>query len=123
VNLGSAPVGIVLGQASDQIPDFLRDPGSSATWTRPPPPVESKAGAMPADDSLWFDNEEDSAQRDQRRRRVVQKKRSPEFKGGRGRWRLSTATCWRRARISRAVSPRERKKCGEHPTQRGRTGP
>src|SRR6185295_15606852 len=33
-----------------------------------------------------------SAQREQMRRRVVQKSRSTEFKGGRGRLRLSTAT-------------------------------
>ena len=59
VNLGSAPVGIVLGQASDQIPDFLRDPGSAAARTGSPPPVETKASTMPADDGLGFDNQED----------------------------------------------------------------
>ena len=46
----------------------------------------------------------------QMRRSVVQNNRSREFRGGRGRWRFSTATCCRRARISRAISLRERKK-------------
>ena len=59
VNLGSAPLGILLRQASDQIPDLSRDPWLSAARTRPPAPVESKTGAMPADHSLGFDNEED----------------------------------------------------------------
>jgi len=59
VNFGRTPFGIVLGQASDQVPPFLGDPRSAATWTGPPAPVESKAGAMPADDGLRFDNEED----------------------------------------------------------------
>ena len=60
VNVGSAPVWIVLGQTSDQIPQFLGDLRSAAARKRPPAPVESKAGAMPADHSLGFDNEEDS---------------------------------------------------------------
>src|SRR5579864_7298668 len=51
-----------------------------------------------------------SVQRDQQRRSVVQKRRSREFNLGRGRLRLSTATCCRRAGTSRAVSPRLRKK-------------
>jgi hypothetical protein len=37
-------------------------------------------------------------------RSVVQKKRSRRFREGRGRFRLSTATCWRRARTSSEVS-------------------
>ena len=51
-----------------------------------------------------------SAQRDQIRRKAVQNSRSNEFKGGRGRFRLSTASCCRRARTSSAVSARLRKK-------------
>ena len=43
-------------------------------------------------------------------RRVVQKKRSRRFREDRGRFRLSTATCCRRARTSREVSTRLRKK-------------
>jgi hypothetical protein len=46
----------------------------------------------------------------QRLRRVVQKKRSRRFRQGRRCLRLSTATCWRNARISSEVSRRLRKK-------------
>ena len=59
MNLGSAPVGILLGQTSDQIPQFLGDSRSAAARAAAPAPVESKTGAMPADHSLRFDNEED----------------------------------------------------------------
>jgi len=51
-----------------------------------------------------------SVQRGQKWRKVVQTRRSREFNGGRGRLRLSTATCCQRARTSRAVSLRLRKK-------------
>src|SRR5215472_15065997 len=59
VNLGSAPVWIVLGQAFDQIPQFRGDPRSAAARTRPPPPVQPKASAMPSDHGLRLDNDED----------------------------------------------------------------
>src|SRR5712692_9574814 len=49
-----------------------------------------------------------SDQRGHRCRSVVQKKRSRRVNVGRGRWRLSTATCCRSARTSRAVSLRLR---------------
>ena len=42
-------------------------------------------------------------------RRAVQKKRSRRFSKGRGRFRLSTATCCRKARTSSEVSTRLRK--------------
>jgi hypothetical protein len=48
--------------------------------------------------------------RGHRYRRVVQKNRSRRFTEGRGRFRLSTLTCCRRARTSSAVSARLRKK-------------
>jgi len=51
-----------------------------------------------------------SAQRGQTRRRAVQKNRSTGFNRGRGRFRSSTASCCRRARISSAVSTRLQKK-------------
>ena len=59
VNFGSAPGGILPGQALDQIPQFLGDPRSAGAWTRPPAPIQAKAGAMPADDGLRLDNQED----------------------------------------------------------------
>jgi hypothetical protein len=43
-------------------------------------------------------------------RKTVQKSRSRALKGGLGRVRLRTATCWRRASTSSAVSARLRKK-------------
>ena len=51
-----------------------------------------------------------SVQRGQHWRRAVQKSRSKDFNFGRGRFRFRTASCGRRARTSRAVSPRLRKK-------------
>src|SRR5713226_2831814 len=50
-----------------------------------------------------------SDHRGHRCRRVVQKTRSRRVTVGRGRWRLSTATCCRSARTSSAVSLRLRK--------------
>ena len=49
-------------------------------------------------------------QRGQICRRMVQKSRSSPIKRGRVRLRLSTATCWRSARISSEASARVRKK-------------
>jgi hypothetical protein len=51
-----------------------------------------------------------SAQRDQNWRNIVQNIRSRVFTSARGRFRLSTATCWRSARISTAVSHRLERK-------------
>ena len=48
VNFGRTPVGIVLGQTSDQISQFRGDPRSAAARTGAPAPVESKPGAMPS---------------------------------------------------------------------------
>ena len=59
VDFGSAPVCILLRQASDQFPHFLADPRPAAARTRPPAPVEPKAGSMPADDGFWLDDQED----------------------------------------------------------------
>jgi len=44
VNLGLTPVGIVLDQMSDQIPDLSLDPWPSAARTGSPASVESKTG-------------------------------------------------------------------------------
>jgi hypothetical protein len=49
-------------------------------------------------------------QPDQKRRSVIQNSRSQEVKGGRGRFCLSTASCWRSATTSTAVAARYRKK-------------
>ena len=65
---------------------------------------------VPGDDGLRLTMTRRSAHRGQRRRRVVQKCRSQELNGGRGRLRFSTASCWRKASTSSAVSLRVLKK-------------
>jgi len=47
-------------------------------------------------------------QRDHARERATQKSRSVQSRGGRGRRRRRTASCWRRARFSRPSAPRVR---------------
>jgi len=63
-------------------------------------------GSMPPDHGLRFDDEQHVRPSGHRCRSVVQKKRSRRVNVGRGRWRLSTATCCWSARTSRAVSLR-----------------
>jgi hypothetical protein len=43
----------------DQLPQFLGNPGSTAAPSGAPAPVETKAGAVPANGSFYFDNHED----------------------------------------------------------------
>src|SRR5215471_7871132 len=59
MDFGSAPIWIFLGQARDQVPEFLRNARSTAARSRSPAPIKPKAGAMPADDGLRLDNQED----------------------------------------------------------------
>src|SRR5215471_3692130 len=59
MDFGSAPIWIFLGQARDQVPEFLRNARSTAARSRSPAPIKPKAGAAPADDGLPFHNEED----------------------------------------------------------------
>src|SRR5215472_13001036 len=99
--LGAPQIGILVGQATDQIPQFQCNSGSAATRSGVRAPVETEAGAVPPDDGFGFNDDErmgpagpeatDGAKRGCRR----------PFSRGRGRMRLRTATCWRRARISR----------------------
>ena len=65
---------------------------------------------VPADDGLGPYDEEDLAPARTEIAEMVQKSRSRELNAGRRRWRLSTASCCRSARTSRAVSLRLRKK-------------
>src|SRR5215469_5763607 len=58
-----------------------------------------------------------SRQRDQLVRKIIQKSRSRDRNGGRGRFVFSTATCWRSAMISTAISVRIWKK--HEPRQSG----
>jgi hypothetical protein len=59
MDLRSAPIGIFIGQAHDQVSQFLSNSRSTAARSRSPSPVKAKAGAVPSDDSFWFDNQED----------------------------------------------------------------
>ena len=54
VDFWGSPVGIIFCQAPDQTADFISNLRSPAAWTGPPTPAQPKAGAMPADDGLWF---------------------------------------------------------------------
>jgi hypothetical protein len=85
---------------------------SSVTFGRPPRrrerqrPYNRKPARCQWMTVSGFTMTSTSLQRDQKWRIVVQNSRSKEFNAGRGRLRLSTATCCRSARISRAVSLR-----------------
>jgi hypothetical protein len=59
MDFGSAPVGILFGHTGDQLLQFLGNSGATAACPGAPAPVETKAGAVPCDNSLRFDNQED----------------------------------------------------------------
>jgi hypothetical protein len=86
------------------------DLGATAPRAGSPTPVEPETRAVPADDGFELDQDENIGPAGPTAVEYVQNRRSREFNGGRGRFRLSTATCCRRARTSRAVSHRLRKK-------------
>jgi hypothetical protein len=58
VDFWSYPVRILFCQMPDQTADFIGDLGPTAARAGPPAPVQPKAGAMPADDGLWFHDDE-----------------------------------------------------------------
>jgi hypothetical protein len=110
MNLGGSPVRVLCRQPPNQRPDLIGDLWAAALRLGPPAPVETKPARCQPMTVSGFTMTRTSAQRDQKQWRVVQKSRSREFSIGRGRLRLSTATCCRRARTSRAVSLRLRRK-------------
>src|SRR5262249_16534531 len=59
MDFGSAPVGILFGHAGDPLLQLLGNLGPTAACSGAPAPVETKAGAVPCDNSLRFDNQED----------------------------------------------------------------
>ena len=59
VDLGGSPVRVLFGQATDQTPDLLGDLRPAAARPGSPTPVETKTGAVPADDGLGLDDDED----------------------------------------------------------------
>jgi hypothetical protein len=48
-----------LRQATDQNPNLLGDLGSAAAWPGSPTPIETEAGAVPADHGLGLDDDQD----------------------------------------------------------------
>jgi hypothetical protein len=59
VDLGRTPIGILFGQAGDQVPKFLGNSGSASTRSGAPAPIEAEAGAVLSDDGFRLDDEED----------------------------------------------------------------
>jgi len=110
VNPRSSPILILVRKSSNQNANLLGDLWSPAEWPESPAPIETEAGAVPADHGFGFHEEQDVVQRDQHWWSEVQKSRSQKFNFGRGRFRFNTATCCRRASTSRAVSLRLRRK-------------
>ena len=87
---------------------FAFTPESCSAWTGIAKYNRKPARCHPTTGS-GFTMTRASAHRDQTCRSIVQKIRSERFSFGRGRFRLSTASCWRNARTSRATSHRLRK--------------
>jgi hypothetical protein len=72
------------------------DLGATAPRAGSPTPVEPETRAVPADHGFGLDEDENIGPAEPTAVEYVQNRRSKEFKVGRGRFRLSTATCCRR---------------------------
>jgi hypothetical protein len=59
MNLGGSPILVLMRKSSDQNANLLGDLGSSAGWAGPPAPIETEAGAVPADHRVGFDEDQD----------------------------------------------------------------
>ena len=59
VDLRGSPIRVLLRQASDQSANLLGDLRSAAAWPGSPTPVETEAGAVPADHGLGLHDDED----------------------------------------------------------------
>src|SRR5689334_14398802 len=58
VDLGSAPTGILVRQAADQMSQLRRDVGSPTTPTRAPAPIPTKPRSLPGHNSIWLHDDE-----------------------------------------------------------------
>jgi hypothetical protein len=58
VDLGCAPIRVVIGQTTDEDANLFVDLRPASAWPRAPTPVEAEPSAMPADDGFGLDNEE-----------------------------------------------------------------
>ena len=59
VDSGGSPIRALFRQASDQNTNLIGDLRSAAAGPGTPPPVETKTGAVPADDGLGLHDDED----------------------------------------------------------------
>src|SRR5579863_6085163 len=59
VDFGSVPIGVLVSQSADQIPELVGNAGSPAPRSGSPAPVEGKAATVPSDNGFGFDNQED----------------------------------------------------------------
>jgi len=102
-----APVGVLLGEADDQLLHVLVERRPSWSVTRVGPRADDQP-PVPAQQRLWGDQEAGPAGPGSARLIAASKARSAGSSLGRGTWRRSTASCWRSTRISRslAASPR-----------------
>ena len=99
------------GHGPDESPHLRADLRPPSALPRPPPPIQTEAGPMPS-----LTTTRTSDHRGHTWRNVVQKNRSRRVSGGRARWRLSTASCCRKARTLRAMSARLQRKRGSPAT-------
>ena len=103
---GGTPT-IVQSHASNERPRFGGHPRSTRTaWLRLPSPPASKAYFVPTDDGLGHHDDERIGPHRHFGPHATQKARSVSVSGGRGRSRFSTATCCRRAILSKTRSAR-----------------
>src|SRR5262249_36398168 len=58
MNLGSAPVRILLCQPSDEPTNLLANPWTAARLSGTPTPVKTESSAVPADNRLGFDDDQ-----------------------------------------------------------------
>ena len=105
VDLGRAPVGVLLRPAPNQHANFWSDrrPPRGRDFQRQ---YKRKPARCQPTTVSGLTITSASFQRDQVARKTVQNRRSRGHNGGLGRFRFKTATCWRRARTSTAMSMR-----------------
>jgi hypothetical protein len=107
---GPSTINIFSRHATNESLILLAQPGAAAAWPRSPPPVQAKARTMPSDHRLRLHDDQNIRPTKPHVRQSGPEEGSTRFSEGRGRFRLSTATCCRRARTSREVSRRLQKK-------------
>src|SRR4029450_104176 len=102
-----APGGVLGGQTDDQLLDLRVERGTPASTMRVGPGAGDQP-AVPAQQRLRLDQEHDQRARGSRRLIAASRARSAGSNLGRGTWRRSTASWWRRTSSSRslAASPR-----------------